>query len=88
MYSGHKLTLGIGTVSIRVTPGVAQRPISINSTHTSTRNNSTAMAPIDNALAAIKALDLREKLVYQRIADKFGVDRSTLARRHKGAQAP
>ncbi|KAF2865772.1 hypothetical protein BDV95DRAFT_623534 [Massariosphaeria phaeospora] len=59
-----------------------------NSTHTSTRNNSTAMAPINDALAAIKALDSGKKLVYQKIADQFGVDRSTLARRHKAVQAP
>ena len=57
------------TVSVRATPGVAQRPITINSTHTLTRDNSTAMAPINNALAAIKALDLGEKLVYQKIAN-------------------
>jgi hypothetical protein len=59
-----------GTVSVRATPGVAQRPITINSTHTSTRNYSTAMPPINDALAAIEALDPREKLVYQKIADQ------------------
>jgi hypothetical protein len=75
-------------VSVRATPGVAQRPITINSTHTSTRNYSTAMAPINDALAAIEALDPGEKLVYQKIADQYGVDRSTLARRHKGVQVP
>jgi len=31
---------------------------------TSTRNNSTTMAPIDEALAAIEALELEKKLVY------------------------
>jgi len=31
---------------------------------TSTRNNSTTMAPINEALAAIEALELEEKLVY------------------------
>jgi hypothetical protein len=46
------------------------------------------MAPINNALAAIKALDPGEKLVYQKIANQFGVNCSTLARRHKGVQAP
>ena len=45
------------------------------------------MAPIDAALAAIEALKPGEKLVYQKIADQFGVDRSTLARRHRGVQA-
>jgi hypothetical protein len=46
------------------------------------------MAPIDDALAAIEALEPGEKLVYQKIADQYGVDRSTLARRHKRVQVP
>ena len=70
-------------MSVRATPGVAQRPITTNGTHTSTRDNSTTMAPINDALAAIEALKPEEKLVYQRIADQNGVDRTTLARRHK-----
>ena len=41
------------------------------------------MAPIDDALAAIKALKPGEKLVYQKIADQDKVDRSTLSRQHK-----
>lgn len=46
------------------------------------------MAAIDKALAAINALEPGEKLVYQHFATKFGVDRSTLSRRHKRAQQP
>jgi hypothetical protein len=46
------------------------------------------MAPIDDALAAIKALKPGEKLVYQKIADQHKVDRSTLSRQHKRVQAP
>ena len=45
------------------------------------------MKDIDKALAAIEALKPGEKLVYQRFADQFNVDRTTLARRHKGLQA-
>jgi hypothetical protein len=41
------------------------------------------MSSIEAALAAIKALEPGEKLVYTKIAEKFGVDRSTLARRHQ-----
>ena len=41
------------------------------------------MAPMDDALAAIKALKPGEKLVYQKIADQHKVDRSTLSRQHK-----
>ena len=41
------------------------------------------MAPIDDALAAIKALKPGEKLVYQQIADQHKIDRLTLSRQHK-----
>jgi hypothetical protein len=43
------------------------------------------MSPIEAALAAIKALEPGEKLIYTQIAAKYGVDRRTLARRHQGA---
>jgi hypothetical protein len=57
-------------------------------TYTLTRHNSTNMAPIDNALAAIKALKPGEKLVYQRFVNQYSVNRTTLAQRHKRVQAP
>ena len=44
------------------------------------------MAPIDEVLAAIEALELEEKLVYQKIADQYGDDCSTRAQRHKRVQ--
>ena len=44
------------------------------------------MAAINKALAAIDALEPGEKLVYQTFATRFGVNRVTLARRHKRAQ--
>jgi hypothetical protein len=50
---------------------------------TLTRHNSTNMAPIDDVLAAIKAQELGEQLVYQDYAKKYGVNRSTLSRRHR-----
>jgi hypothetical protein len=43
------------------------------------------MDPIEAALAAIESLEPGEKLVYAQIAKKFGVEPTTLARRHKGA---
>jgi len=46
------------------------------------------MTAIDNALAEIDALEPGEKLCYQKIATRHGVDRSTLSRRHKQIQAP
>jgi hypothetical protein len=42
------------------------------------------MAPIDNAIAAMEARELGEKIVYQQYADKYGVNRSTLSRRWRG----
>jgi hypothetical protein len=46
------------------------------------------MAPIDDALAAIESHELGEQLVYQKYADKYGVNRSTLSRRHRGISQP
>jgi transposase-like protein len=43
------------------------------------------MNSIKAALAAIESLEPREKLVYAQIARKYGVEPTTLARRHKGA---
>ncbi|EUC27240.1 hypothetical protein COCCADRAFT_112214, partial [Bipolaris zeicola 26-R-13] len=40
--------------------------------------------PINAALEAIAALEPGEKLVYAQIARKFGVEPSTLRRRHQG----
>jgi transposase-like protein len=51
----------------------------------STRNNSTIMAPINDAIAAIDARESENGSTLTEIADKFGVDRSTLGRRCKGA---
>jgi hypothetical protein len=50
----------------------------------STRDNSTSMAPIDDAIAAIDARDSEDDSTLTEIADKFGVDRSTLGRKCKG----
>jgi hypothetical protein len=41
------------------------------------------MSSIEAALKAIEALEPGEKLVYSQIAAKYGVDRTTLARRHQ-----
>jgi hypothetical protein len=50
----------------------------------STRNNSTSMAPIDDAIAAIDARDSEDDSTLTEIADNFGVDQSTLGRKCKG----
>jgi hypothetical protein len=46
------------------------------------------MAPIDDALAAIERQELGEQLVYQKYAEKYGVNRSTLSRRHRRVTQP
>jgi AraC-like DNA-binding protein len=45
------------------------------------------MDPVDEVVAAIESCESGEKLVYQRYADYFGVNRRTLARRHQGTQS-
>jgi hypothetical protein len=42
------------------------------------------MAPIDDAIAAIERQELGEEFSYQKYANKYGVNRSTLSRRHRG----
>jgi hypothetical protein len=53
---------------------------------TSTRNNSTTMALIDDAIAAIKLRERGEHFSYQAIADEFGMQRSTLSQRRRSCQ--
>lgn len=69
----------------RSTPGMGQRPIRACNTKTSTARNSINMDSIEAALAAIESLKPGEKLVYAQIARTYGVEPTTLARRHKGA---
>jgi DNA-binding transcriptional regulator YhcF (GntR family) len=42
------------------------------------------MSSIEAALAAIDSLEPGEKFSYRQIANKYGCNRTTLARRHKG----
>jgi hypothetical protein len=51
----------------------------------SQRNNSTTMAPIDDALADLESLPSGQDFSYTDIAAKWGVQRSTLSRRHRHA---
>ena len=52
-----------------------------------TRNNTTNMPGIKDAITQINSLKPGEKLVYQKIADNHGVNRVTLMRHHKRVQA-
>ena len=45
------------------------------------------MDPIQKAIEAIESHKEGEQFSYQKVSEKFGVDRSTLARRHQGKQA-
>jgi hypothetical protein len=49
----------------------------------SPRDMSTISDPILDAIAAIESAEPGEGLSYRAAAKKFGVDRTTLARRHK-----
>ena len=46
------------------------------------------MAPIDDAIASIESREPGEKFTYTEVANRFGVNRVTLSRRHRGCQAP
>jgi hypothetical protein len=61
----HLFTAGAGHYRVRARNARSRvTPDNQNSTHTATRYTLTTIAPINNALAAIKVLKLEEKLVY------------------------
>jgi hypothetical protein len=53
---------------------------------TSTPHNSTDMDPIQEAIADLESQEQGEQLPYSKLAQKWGVNRVTLARRCKGIQ--
>jgi hypothetical protein len=46
------------------------------------------MSPIDAAIKEIKSLVLGEKFSYRKMAEKYGVERTTLSRRHQAKNQP
>jgi DNA invertase Pin-like site-specific DNA recombinase len=46
------------------------------------------MSSIEAAIEAINSLKPGNSINYTKIAKEFGVDRSTLSRRHRGVQGP
>jgi hypothetical protein len=59
--------LQLANVPVRGAPGFAWRPTNFktpNASYFSTRDISTTMAPIDDALAAIELLELGENFTY------------------------
>jgi transposase-like protein len=51
------------------------------------RDNSTNIDPIQEAISDIKSRASGEAFSYRKVAQKWGVNRTTLARRHQGVQA-
>jgi len=45
------------------------------------------MSPLEEALAEIESLEPSEKFIYTQIAEKHGINRSTLSRRHRAVTA-
>jgi hypothetical protein len=87
-YVADSLT-GYITVGDHLTPGPTCRPIRLTdfqNDQTSTAHNSTNMTPIEAALEAIELLEPGESINYTFFANKYGVSRSTLSRRHRGVQ--
>jgi hypothetical protein len=62
-------------------PGAPPNTIARLDSRTSTHNNSTTMAPIDEAIKDLKLREEGEQFSLKVIADKYGVQRSTLGRR-------
>ena len=50
------------------------------------RHNSTNILAMEPIEAALEHLKLTESFTYAAVADKYGVDRTTLSRRHRGLQ--
>jgi hypothetical protein len=44
------------------------------------------MGAMEKVLAALESLGEEEKVCYQKIADRYSVNRSTLSKRHRGVQ--
>ncbi len=57
-------------------------------TTTPTRDNSTAIAPINEAIEDLKSRGSEEQFTLKEVAEKHGVDWSTLGRRWRGVTGP
>ncbi|KAF2832717.1 hypothetical protein CC86DRAFT_425334 [Ophiobolus disseminans] len=66
-------------------PRVATTPH--DNTQLSTCDNSINMSPIEAALAAIASLEPGESFSYKQVAQQYGCNRTTLARRHQGVSS-
>ena len=90
----EKLMFGWGlngaTVSVRQTSHIVKRATLTNYTRfprISTLCDTAKMGAIEDAIDAIESREPGEDFTYRNIAKIFGVNRTTLARRHQGSQA-
>jgi len=73
-------------VSVRNTTQFATRPTRTRNqliVPTSTRHNSTTIDPIQEAIEYLESHEGEEQSSYRQVAKTFGVDRTTLARKHR-----
>ncbi|KAH8621091.1 hypothetical protein IG631_24256 [Alternaria alternata] len=75
---------GDATLNVRVTSHPTIPTLRV--VPSSTRHNSTTMDPIQEAIEYLESREAGDELSYRQVAKIFGVDRTTLSRRHKGSQ--
>jgi hypothetical protein len=75
------------TVICQLTIGFGWRPATAIITKSSIQHQIINMSPIDDALASLESLKPGESINYTQVANKYGCDRSTLSRRHRGYRA-
>jgi hypothetical protein len=76
--------MGSCTMWARARANSKQRP----NHPTSTRDTSTTMAPIDDAIADLESQEEGANFTLIEIADRYSVVRSTLSRRWRGLTGP
>jgi hypothetical protein len=69
-------------------PPARNAPLELQYPQRCTPHNSTTISPIDAAIEEIKSLAPGEKFSYRKIAEKYGVEQTTLARRHQAKNQP
>ena len=74
------------TVLRNLTHILTWRTNSSGYTATCNCNNFTNMTPIEEALEALQSLKPGERFSYTEIATKYGCNRTTLSKRHRGLQ--
>src|SRR5207237_5413559 len=73
-------------MSYHLAHGLTRRTRNTKTLFFSHAHNSTNMEATDPILAALESLRLGEYSTIKETADRFGVERSTLSKRHRGVQ--